>query len=301
MSASFTFRGWVLVAIVLVASWAPRTSTAGIIALNPQDHLSFYLHGLVRVDVGDGSVHVNSSSYRAAFFQGTGVKLTAGAVNLVGQYETGGRPLLSTPIHTEQPAVPDPLAWLPAPEAGPPVGPPTITGTGTFQPGYYPQGLHLAEGNDVTLTPGVYVLDNGFQIDGAATLRGQGVMFYIRSGAIADQGTGTRFLAPPAEGIYRGVTFFQARDNTNLALFSNAATFTGVGDAAGIGTLYLPAATLEMGGSGDMYVNGIIADKVVAYGTGLKAVIVPEPSVVGLLAVAGAALMGRTRGQRRLW
>jgi hypothetical protein len=125
-------------------------------------------------------------------------------------------------------------------------------------------------------------------------------MFYIRSGAVHDNGTGNVFLAPLPQGHpYQGLTFFQAPGNTNPSSFNGATSYRGFGNAVGIGTLYFPDATLELGGTGDMYVNGIIADKVLVYGSGLKQVGVPEPSAVSLLVVACAGLLRRRPGTRR--
>jgi hypothetical protein len=285
-----------LIALLIVAGWAPRASSGAIIALNPEDPNSLYLSGLVTLDAGTGSVQVNSSSSSAAVFQGKFVSLIAGEVNVVGGVRVLGTPALSAEINLNQPWVPDPLAGLPAPAVGSPVGPPRISGSGTFQPGYYPQGLGLFLDNNVTLMPGVYILDNGFDISGSVTLHGEGVMFYIRSGAVQYNGTGSMFLAPPTEGVYQGITFFQARDNTNGSVFNGTAPITGFGDAAGIGTLYFPAARVNLSGTADIYINGIVADKIEASGNGVRKVIVPEPSGVILLVLAGAGLMRRMRG-----
>jgi hypothetical protein len=295
------FRCSVLVAAMVVGGWPTPTRGAGIVTLNASDPDSFYIYGGATLNAGGASVQVNSSAAAAALFQGGSFQLTAGAVNVVGGFQTSGRPALSLPINVGQPSMPDPFGHLPAPAVGAPAGPPKITGSGTFHPGYYPQGLDLVAGNDITLMPGVYVLDNGFHLSGDGALHGDGVMFYIRSGALHDNGTGDIFLAPPTDGPYAGISF-QARDNANFAAFNGMTSFTGARDAAGIGTLYFPAATVEFGGIGDIDVNGIVADKVEAYGLGVTRVIVPEPSTVGLLAVAGAGLMTlrvRRSGRRR--
>ena len=283
---------WVLIA--LVAGSTPLAGGAEIVALSSSSPQSLYLYGSATLDVGSGSVQVNSSSAAGLTIQGSLVSLIAGRVNVVGSgYQTSGRPTISSDIHVFQPAVSDPLTILPAPFVGPAVGPDKITGTGTFQPGYYPQGLELVTGNDVTLAPGVYVLDNGFEISGNAVLHGDGVMFYIRSGAVLDNGTGGTFLTPPTQGLYEGISFFQARDNANVALFNGAGPLQGSPDGTGIGTLYFPAATVDLAGTGDMYFDGIIADKVHVHGVGLRKVVVPEPSAIGVLVLGGAGLMRR--------
>ena len=295
MSTGSALLRWILIAIVIVAGYAARTGSAAttVIALNPQDSHSFYLYGDATLDVGTGSVQVNSNANTAAFFQGSKVKFVAGEVNVVGDYDVSLGPPLSMDINVGRPFLSDPLANLPAPPAGPPAAT-KITGSGTFYPGYYPQGLALSSSsNNITLMPGVYVLDNGMDLLGG-TLHGEGVMFYLRSGTIYDRGNANMFLSPPTEGPYRGISIFQAHDNATTAEINGGTSYAGFGDAAGIGTLYFPAATLKLGGTGDLDVNGIIADKIIVYGSGVKTV-VPEPSIPGLLLVACAGLMRRKR------
>ena len=50
--------------------------------------------------------------------------------------------------------------------------------------------------------------------------------------------------------------------------------FTGTESAAneGAGTMYFPKASIELGGTGDMYIDSVIANKIVVYGTGRKTV-----------------------------
>src|SRR5688500_1492897 len=216
MSSGSAARYWMLIAVLIGAGWAARVDGGytSVLALNDRDPDSFYMFGHGYLDIGPDSVQANSNASRAAFFQGTHLALIAGAVNVVGGYDTSGSPPLSTQIKVGRPYLFDPLGNLPSPEVGEPTGD-KITGSGTFYPGYYSDGLKLFSGNNVTLMPGLYVLDNGFELNGTSTLFGEGVMFYIRSGAISDNGTGSVFLAPPSEGLYRGITFFQAHNNTN--------------------------------------------------------------------------------------
>jgi hypothetical protein len=151
----------------------------------------------------------------------------------------------------------------------------------TYNPGYYPRGLDLQEGDNAFLNPGIYILENGapgnpskpaFAINGHATLTGYGVMIFIKYGSVTHNGTGDVHLTPPPDGIYKGIQFFQARNNTQTALFNGTGLFTGAAantdDSAG--TLYFPKASVEVGGTGDMYINSIIADKIVVYGDGHK-------------------------------
>jgi Flp pilus assembly protein TadG len=257
-----------------------------VIALNPKDPNSFYVYGNGYMDLGDGTAQVDSTSKASSVFQGTQITFIAGEVNMVGDFNEKGNPdLNSVDLNPYQPTVSDPLAGLPAPVPGAPMSPPQInpstSALATYNPGYYPQGLDLQSGDNVFLNPGVYILENGapgnpakpaFAVNGTATLTGYGVMFYIKYGSVILNGTGAIHLTPPPDGVYKGIQFFQARDNTQLAQFNGTGLFTGTaaGIDSGAGTLYFPVATTEVGGTGDMYINSLIADKIVVYGDGKK-------------------------------
>src|SRR4051812_18611588 len=165
MSTGLAFRVWLLLAILIVAGWAARASGGTIMALNAQDPYSFWLHGSGIMDLGTGTVQVNSSASPAAYFQGSFVTLIAGAVNVVGGYQVTGTPTLPSAINASQPSVSDPLAGLAEPVVPPFAtypSQPQITGVGDFSPGYYPNGLVTHSGDNIVLHPGVYILDNGF-------------------------------------------------------------------------------------------------------------------------------------------
>ncbi|MGB7157819.1 MAG: TadE family protein [Tepidisphaeraceae bacterium] len=268
---------------IAVAEGGPRY--ADIIALNDRDPQSFYIYGNGYLDVGDGAVQVNSSHVDGTTFQGTQLTFIAGEVDMVGpEFETRGKPELSQiEMNTEQPYVPDPLASLPEPTPGAPMFPPSISGTAEYYPGYYPGGLYLNNGESAFLHPGVYILDTGFHTNGHSSLTGHGVTFFIRSGELDHNGTGEMRVTPPADGAYKGIQFFQARSNTEEAHFNGTGLFTGAESddpstpdvdesTAGAGTLYFPNATVHLNGTGDMFFNGLIADKIHVGGDGRKTV-----------------------------
>jgi hypothetical protein len=260
---------------------------ASVIALNSKDPQSFYIYGHGYMDLGDGAAQVDSSHAAGAEFQGTNLTFLAGQVNMVGSWDERGNPNLNAvDLNPYEPYVADPLAALPVPTIGSPMNPPAIDPTGpnlvTYNPGYYPKGLHLNNGEQVFLNPGVYILENGskkpsdpsFEINGWARLTGYNVMFYIKNGSVKHNGTGDVYVTPPDSGVYKGIQFFQARDNTQTASFNGTGLFTGTGAGvdSGAGTLYFPKASVELGGTGDMYINSLIADKIVVYGDGRKTV-----------------------------
>ena len=268
---------------IAVADGGPQY--ADIIALNDSDPQSFYIYGHGHLDVGDGTVQVNSSDPAGATYQGTELTFVAGEVDMVSSdYATRGKPELSgIEMDTEEDFVVDPLADLPEPVPGEPMSPPKITGYTEFYPGYYPEGLYMNDSETVFLHPGVYILDNGFHTNGQCNLTGYGVMFFIRTGEVDHNGSGVIRLTPPADGVYKGIQFFQARDNLSEAHFNGTGLFSGAEEddpttpdidesTAGAGTLYFPNATVHLNGTGDMYFNGLIADKIHVGGDGLKKV-----------------------------
>jgi Flp pilus assembly protein TadG len=263
-----------------------------IIALDRHAPHAFYLYGDAYLNVGngEGSVQVNSdnttSNVGGSLVQGTKVQFLAGDLYVVGTNEERGKPSLPD-IHEGEEYKPDPYALLPEPNVPSSATYPTkpkITGIGggvqvDFHPGYYPQGLEMNAGDNVFLHPGVYVLDNGFHLNGHSKLVGYGVMFYLHTGSIHDNGTGDVYLTPPPVGHeYAGIQFFQARDNYEAGNFNGNTTWQGSltddpstpinETTAGAGTFYFPEAHVEFGGKGNLTFNGLIAKTIEVYGTG---------------------------------
>jgi Flp pilus assembly protein TadG len=85
------------------------------------------------------------------------------------------------------------------------------TPTVTLTPGRYCEGLTITEAAQVTLAPGVYVIDNGpLKVDKNASLRGESVGFYFtgdRAGLLFDAKS-TIDLGAPKDGPLAGLLFF---------------------------------------------------------------------------------------------
>jgi Flp pilus assembly protein TadG len=269
---------------IAVAVGGPADTS--VIALNSSDPKAFYIYGNGYMDLGDGAAQVDSSNQAGAVFQGTSLTFIAGQVNMVGAWDEKGNPNLnSVDLNPQEPYVSDPLAGLPVPATGAPMNPQQINPSSgaltTYNPGYYPKGLDLQSGDKAFLNPGVYILENGnskkpslpaFAINGHAELTGYGVMFYIKFGSVVHNGTGDVHLTPPSSGVYKGIQFFQARNNTEPAVFNGTSIFTGASADTdhGAGTLYFPAAKVTVGGNGNMYIDSLIADKIEVSGDGKK-------------------------------
>ena len=281
---------------IAVAEGGP--AYADIISLDPDDPSAFYIHGTPMVDVGDeGSIQVNSSDPQGSIYQGTSVVLNAGEVNMVAsEFETRGHPSLppDSDMNTGEEFVEDPLYPLPVPDYSMSTADPRmeITGTGTFQPGYYPNGLRMNAGDNIFLEPGVYILGDGPQVDGdnyafeimgQSQLTGYGVTFVLVSGSVHDRGGGAVNVTPPTEGTYQGIQMFQIYGNTDPALFNGGSTWGGATtddpttpdvdeSTAGAGTFYFPDAHFAVGGnakngSASLMINGLIANTIEVFGT----------------------------------
>ncbi|MBD3805454.1 MAG: hypothetical protein IE919_19815, partial [Thioclava sp.] len=124
-------------------------------------------------------------------------------------------------------------------------------------------GLDI-KGN-VTLKPGLYILDGGdFTVTAGANLSGSGVTLLLVNGAAAKlTGNGNIDLSAPTSGPYAGLLFFGSRETTGLVH-----EITGNTDSTLQGNIYMP--TGQVAFTGNSSVSGgctqIVADQVVFTG-----------------------------------
>jgi Flp pilus assembly protein TadG len=119
-------------------------------------------------------------------------------------------------------------------------------GDATIGPGTYCSQIKISGNNNLTMTPGVYVLQNGLQFTSGGTLTAHNVFLYVPSGSVS-MSTGTFDISAPTSGTYAGVALYQnASDTSGISLTGNAAlTLTGV--------FYAPGAQITFtGGSGSV-------------------------------------------------
>jgi hypothetical protein len=215
-------------------------------------------------------VIVNSNNPSAALDTGNGT-MKAPEFDITGNYViTGNGQLLTTPVAnnvlTGVHPTPDPLAYLPVPDAPPPG---TLTKTS------------LGQGNFAyVLTPGSYSNLPNFNTGDLVILQqasaGNGGLYYLSAGGLNSQGaslmidstttggvllynagtgtndkinitgnsTGTVNLRPLADGPYTGMTIFQARGASQDLQIAGNGTFTIYG------TLYAAGAQLKVSGNG---------------------------------------------------
>jgi hypothetical protein len=223
--------------------WVPFKN--GVIVLSPTASGALNANGNGNVYVKNASIIVDSNNNTAATTVGNAY--VADPTNPI--YITGTTPGFSGnfqgTLWTGQPPVPDPLAYLPAPD------PTSLTvqtaGSGTtvnLQPGRYIGGLSFSGQTTINMAPGLYYMDGGsFTLAGQANLNATGVTIYSTAG-LSITGQGTVTLSPPTTGIYQGISYFQDRASTATALIAGNGKFNVSG------TVYAASGLAQLQGNG---------------------------------------------------
>jgi hypothetical protein len=197
-----------------------------IITLDPTRRGSLaVLNGSGDIQVSRGSVTVNSNHAEGAI-DGTASNLIAPTFSLAGGYATSASGRFVGDIRTNGRQVPDPLAYLPAPDpASLAVRTPPLRSKGVhrLEPGRYAGGLTFTGDETVHMEPGIYYMDGGgFTFASSGDLRGNGVMIYTQRG-VNIRGTGSVSLSPYSSGVHQGITFFQDRNSSAPIVISHSA------------------------------------------------------------------------------
>ncbi|MEZ2332589.1 pilus assembly protein TadG-related protein [Mesorhizobium sp. RCC_202] len=205
------------------------------LALNPSASQAMLFSGSTSVKLNGCVVMANSIANDALKVQGSaGLQadclISAGGVVLNNPVTT----VCKSPITQALPAA-DPFASLPPPAAGNPCK--SVNGnktSQTLQPGTYCSGMSL-NGN-VTLQPGVYVVQGGMKVNANAVVSGSGVtIFMAGSNTVSMNGNATVTLSAPTSGTYSGVLFYGDRTGT-----AAQSTFNGTADSLLTGAIYFP-------------------------------------------------------------
>lgn len=152
--------------------------------------------------------------------------IAAGGVSLSNPVTT----VCAAPITQALPAA-DPFADLPTPAASNPC---QNDNKATLSPGTYCSGMTL-KGN-VTLSPGVYVVQGDLKINANAAIIGSGVTIFMSgSSTVSMNGTASVKLSAPTSGAYSGVLFYGDRTGN-----SASSTFNGTADSLLTGAIYFP-------------------------------------------------------------
>ncbi|UCI33759.1 TadE/TadG family type IV pilus assembly protein [Mesorhizobium sp. B4-1-4] len=234
-------------------------SKACMTALDPAASKAVWFSGSTSVKFSHCVIMANSTASDAITLQGSAslavdCLISAGGVSLSNPVTT----VCATPITQALPA-PDPFADLPAPAATNPCQ--NINGnktTQTIQPGTYCSGLSLS--GNVTLSPGVYVVQGNFKINANAIVAGAGVtIFMAGSSTVSMNGNATVNLSAPTSGTYSGVLMYGDRMGTG-----GQNTFNGTADSLLTGALYFPKQQVNYLGnfSGNGGCTQVVADTI---------------------------------------
>jgi hypothetical protein len=227
-------------------------------------------------------VYVNSNSATAVVVNGQG-HVNAPVIDVVGNYSACNNGVdcfynPSLPL-TNQSAVADPFASLAAPTysgcSGSTANLNLNQGTpAPLNPGVYCGGITVSGNAQVTLNPGVYILNGGgLNVNSAnASITGSGVTFYNTAngytyGPIVITGQSTVHLSAPASGTYGGILFYQDRAITS----SSNNQIDGTSNPNLVGSIYFPTTPLLItGGSANTpFIGKVVARTLTINGGGV--------------------------------
>ncbi|WFP74937.1 pilus assembly protein TadG-related protein [Mesorhizobium sp. WSM4906] len=153
----------------------------------------------------------------------------------------------------------DPFSSLPAPAASNSCS--KVNANKTSQiltQGTYCNGMSLS--GNVTLQPGIYVVQGSLKINAGAVVSGSGVTIYMTgSNTVSMNGNATVTLSAQTSGIYSGVLFYGDRNGT-----SAKSNFNGTADSLLTGAIYFPRQEVDYLGnfSGKNGCTQVVADTI---------------------------------------
>jgi hypothetical protein len=233
---------------------------ACIIALDPTASGAVGEQGSVTAAAQNCSVYSNSSDSSSVSVGGSAT-LSALTVNAVGSVYGTSSITTQAGIYTNQLPIRDPYASVNMPSySGCNQTNVSYKNTVTIYPGVYCKGMTLNAGAVVTLSPGVYVFDQGqLKINGGATFQGSGVTLVFTSStgnnnswATANiNGGAVVNLTPQTSGPYAGIVFYGDRAmpvGTTFGLGGGAYQYIG-------GAIYLPKGAVSYYGNAGTNAN----------------------------------------------
>jgi Flp pilus assembly protein TadG len=234
-------------------------SNACMLATDPSASQAVLFSGSTSVKLSGCVIMSNSIANDAIKVQGAaGLQadclISAGGMVLNNPVTT----VCKAPITQALPAA-DPFASLPAPASSGSCQ--NVNGgksTQTIQPGTYCNGMNL-NGN-VTLSPGVYVVQGNLKINAGAVVQGSGVTIYMAgSNTVSMNGNATVTLSAPTSGTYSGVLFYGDRTGT-----AAQSTFNGTATSLLTGAIYFPRQRVNYLGnfSGQNGCTQVVADTI---------------------------------------
>ncbi|MEI9432252.1 pilus assembly protein TadG-related protein [Mesorhizobium sp. Cs1299R1N3] len=229
------------------------------LSLSPSASQAVIFSGSTSVKLTGCVIMANSIANDAIKVQGSAALqadclISAGGVVLNNPVTT----ICKSPITQALPAS-DPFSSLLAPAASNPCQ--NLKGnktTQTIQPGTYCGGMDLS--GNVTLSPGVYVVQGNLKINAGAVIQGDGVtIFMAGSSTVSMNGNATVTLSAPQSGTYSGMLFYGDRTGT-----AAQSTFNGTATSLLTGAIYFPKQQVNYLGnfSGQNGCTQVVADTI---------------------------------------
>lgn len=176
-------------------------------------------------------------------------------------------------------ALVDPFADLATPSFSCPAGDITRKASKKVELGASPSptsvtvyGQPVVVAGDVTFRPGLYVFCRGLTIASGANVTGTNVLWYVAEGATTVEPTSTVDVAAMTTGAYANLLLWSA-SNTPVAIAAGSSV------PSYRGTVYAPAAAVNIASAVGVHVGGIVAETVTIDGVGSTRLGLPIPSL----------------------
>ncbi|MGN6747158.1 MAG: hypothetical protein ACTHJS_01055 [Xanthobacteraceae bacterium] len=242
------------VSLITPGTPAPTFDTC-ILGLSPQaSQIDVTFNGSTVVTATGCDVDADSPSASSINTNGGG-SVHAQNVRTVGGV-SGGNIFVTGGVYTQQSSIPDPYANRSIPSMPAATGPNkwsgTITNTGSGDPPVMTINGNVDVKGDTTLTPGIYIINNGsFNDTAQANVTGNGVTIILTSSSPAsDNGTfsvtggGGLNLTAPTTGPSAGIALWADKNLPN-----KTDTFAGGTTSALVGAIYLPSHDAKYAGN----------------------------------------------------
>lgn len=221
-----------------------------ILALNPAGARTVSVSGSAELKVPGCDIYANSNAVGAVGASGAG-SIDVKSISTPGTVT--GKKIVAQSIVTgpQVETLPNPYANVRIPPAGTCMPAPPPLKTFTLSPGRYCGGLNISGAIEVTLLPGVYVIDGGDLRIGGGKVTGDGVTFILTSytaappASVTIGGSSDVYLTAPATGEYAGIVFY-ADPKTPTGTVQS---FQGGGDQYIGGAIVAPTSVIHYGGS----------------------------------------------------
>lgn len=216
--------------------------------------------GSAVIDAPGCHIHSNSSGAESISVSGSGSIMTdstcavggiVGPENITPAPQTGCDP------------IPDPMAGIPEPSySGCDFTNFTEGQPASITPGVYCGGIDTRANGDITMAPGLYIMDDGdFKVQAGGHITGDGVTIYFSQHATSYlnmSGTPDVHLTAPTTGTYAGIVVFGSRNqppSTRHTFVGNASLFID-------GAVYLPSSEMYYQGNSLGSITVAIADRI---------------------------------------